>query len=124
MRIAVTKDLGPLRLAAKARVDREAEEARLMLVTPGAAQAMVYLAKQTEARRFVADATVGPLMTAEIGLTAPDADALAALWLAMEQAWLEAAAAVEVKRFTAKAAIDAATHPAAVEAASQVDWSS
>lgn len=123
MRITATKDLGPLRLAAKAKVDHDAEEARLTLVTPGAAQAMVYLAKQAEARRFEADGTIGPLMAAEIGLTAPDAAALAALWLAMEQAWLEAAAAVEAKRFTAKAAIDAATHPAAVEAASQVDWS-
>lgn len=124
MRITATKDLGPLRTAAKVKVDGEAEQARLLLITPGAAQAMVYQAKQAEARRFIDDGTIGPLLAAETGLTAPDTPALAALWLAMEQAWLEAAAAVEIKRLSAKTAIDAATHPAAVEAASQVDWSS
>lgn len=116
MRIVAVKDLGPLRAAAKARIDAAAEERRSAILTPGAGQAAVYAAKQAEARRFQAESAIGPLMMAEIGLTAPDAAALAALWLQREAEWLAAAADIELGRLKAKAAVDAAQTPAAMEA--------
>lgn len=51
----------------------------------------------------------GSLLGFEIGLTAPDAAALAALWLTREAEWLAAAAEIDAPpRLTAKAPIDAA----------------
>lgn len=117
MRIVAIKDLGPLRAAAKARIDAAAEERRAAILTLGAGQAAVYAAKQAEARRFQAEGDIGPLMMAEIGLTAPDAAALAALWRQREAEWLAAAAEIEVARLRSKAAVDAAQTPAAIEAA-------
>lgn len=116
MRIVAVKDLGPLRAAAKARIDAAAEERRAAILTPGAGQAAVYAAKQAEARRFQAEGAIGPLMMAEIGWTAPDAAALAALWLQREAECLAAVAQIEVARLRSKAALDAAQTPAAIEA--------
>lgn len=122
MKLTLTKNLAPARVAAKAKVDGDAEFVRSQFITTGSGQAMVYQAKQAEAQVYLQAGVVGPLMTAEIGLTAPDADALATLWASMGQQWQVVAAAIEVKRLTAKAAIDAAGSPAAIEAASVVDW--
>lgn len=117
MRIVAVKDLGALRAAAKVRIDAAAEAQRAAILTPGAGQAAVYAAKQAEARRFQAEGAIGPLMAAEIGLTAQDAAALATLWLQREAEWLTAAAEIEVARLRAKAAVDTAQTPAAIEAA-------
>lgn len=121
MPILLTMDVPALKAAAKRAVDDAAEQRRLVFITPGSGQAMVYTAKQEEARRYnaeqPADLTGYPLLAAEVGISAPTAADLVALWLSMETLWLTTAAAIEAARFTGKNAIDAATTPAAIEAA-------
>ena len=80
-----------------ARIDAEAEAVRAQYITPGSGQAMVYGAKQAEARAYQAagkpsDLTDYPLLGAEVGITTPTASEIAALWLAMEAQWIAAAA--------------------------------
>lgn len=122
LELTLAVDLAPLRLEAQAKIDRRAEAERLAHVTPGAAQAMVYQAKQAEARRYVeagrpASLEGYSLLAAEVPLTAPTAGELADLWLSLEARWLRAAAGIEARRLAAKAAVRAATNPAAVQAA-------
>lgn len=128
-RLILRKNLGPMRADASRRVDAAAEAVRQQFITPGSGQAMVYAAKQDEARRYLesvpppADLTLYPLMEAEVGLTAATPHDLAVLWTTMEAAWLVAAAAIEKKRLSAKKAIEAAGSPAEILAAANVDWS-
>jgi hypothetical protein len=122
MKITLSKNLDPLKTNAMRAIDTAAERERLRYITPGAGQAMVYKAKQEEALSFTASGVVGPLMLAEIGITAPDATALANLWLTMQNQWLQAAAQIEAKRLTAKAAVQNATSLAQIEAAQSIDW--
>lgn len=123
MRISLSKNLEPLRAVARSKIDTEAEEFRQQFLTPGSGQAMVYQAKQAEARQFFLDGTIGALMQAEIGVTANTAEELATLWLQMEQQWLQVAAHVEQKRLKAKIAVDDANSPLEIEQATQVVWS-
>jgi hypothetical protein len=55
-----------------------------------------------------------PMLAAEAGITAPDAAALAALWLAMGAGWRQVAAQLERLRMEAVGAIGAAATPQAV----------
>lgn len=127
MKITMTRDLEALRAAAERKIDQRAEAIRQIFITPGSGQAMVYAAKQEEARRWLAEQPAEttpdqyPLLLAEAGLTAPTVAELAALWRGMEIQWLQAAAMIEAKRMAAKAAVRAATTPAAIEAASNAD---
>lgn len=86
------------------------ERARFITTLPG--QEMIYLAKEAEAVRYVADPipdlTRFPMLAAEIGITAPDAWQLAQIWLAMADLWREAAAQLEAYRLRISAEIDAA----------------
>lgn len=111
-----------------ARIDAEAEAVRAQYITPGSGQAMVYGAKQAEARAYQAagepaDLADYPLIAAEVGTTAPTAAEIAALWLAMEAQWVQAAAAIEALRLSAKAAVREAA-PEDREAAAVVAWPS
>lgn len=115
MRVVAVKDLGPLRAAAKARIDAAAEDRLAAVFTPVAARFGIYAAKQAEARRFLAEGAIGPLMMAEIGLTAPDVEAVAAMWLRRAAESMAAAAGIEAARLKAKADIDSAQTPAAIE---------
>jgi hypothetical protein len=68
-------------------VDELIQATRLRFVTPLAGQEAIYLAKEAEARAYVAlvppppDLSEFPYLSAEIGITAPDAHRLAQLWL-------------------------------------------
>lgn len=121
MRITATRDLAALKADAKRGIDSAAEARRLVFITAGSGQAMVYQAKQAEARRYQAEqpATLAgyPLIAAEVGITAASAAELVALWLGMESQWLAAAGAIEAARFTGKNAVTAASTPAAIGAA-------
>lgn len=126
--IRMTVDLAQLRAEASRRVDRAAEAERQRWVTAGSGQAMVYIAKAAEARRYLAatplpaDLADYPLLSAELGITAPTALDLAHIWLALDAGWTAAAARIEAARLAAKAAIAAAATPAAISAAQSVDW--
>lgn len=93
---------------------------RSQLITDLPGQDMIYLAKESEARAWVADPSPDlaayPLLAAEAGLTAPNADQLAQLWLNMAALWRAAAAQLEGLRMSMQAAIAAA--PTAEELAS------
>lgn len=97
---------------AQARLIEVMAAARMAFVTPLPGQDMVYLAKETEARAWVAAETPDladyPLLSAEVGVTAPDADQLAQLWLNMAALWRTTAAELEGLRLSTKAAIAAA----------------
>ncbi|PTX38104.1 hypothetical protein [Gemmobacter caeni] len=87
--------------------------ARATLITDLPGQSMIYLAKEAEARAWMADPTPDPaaypLLSAELGITAPDAASLAQIWLNLATLWRSTAADLEALRLTASAAIDAAT---------------
>jgi hypothetical protein len=94
--------------------------ARSLLVTSLPGQDMIYLAKEAEARAWVAAVDPQledyPLLEAEAGITAPDADQLAQLWLNMGALWRGTAAQLERLRMTAIGGITAAATPAALDA--------
>lgn len=98
--------------AAQVRLIEVMAAARLGFVTPLPGQDMVYLAKESEALAWVAaeapDIADYPLLAAEVGITAPNADQLAQLWLNMAALWRGAAADLEGLRLSTKAAIAAA----------------
>ncbi len=94
---------------------------RQRYITTGAGQEMIYLAKQDEAVRWIADPapdpSTYPMISPEVGVTAQDEWQLAQLWSNMSALWLVAGAAIEGQRLRAIAAIDQAPDPAAVQRA-------
>lgn len=111
-----------LRARAVVRVEVLAGCARNRWITPSVAAAGVYLAKESEARAWLAagepeDLTDFPLISAEVGITAPTAWHIVQTWLGMAAVWRPIAAAIEAGRLTAKAAIEAANTGAEVDAA-------
>ena len=107
-----TEMLERAKLVAQARLIKVMAEARLGFVTPLPGQDMIYLAKEAEARSWVntenpvlADY---PLLATEVGITAPDADQLAQLWLNMAALWRSAASGLEATRLSTAAAISSA----------------
>jgi len=87
--------------------------ARAALITDLPGQSMIYLAKEAEARAWMADPTPDPaaypLLSAELGITAPDGASLAQIWLNLATLWRSTAADLEALRLSTRAAIDAAT---------------
>lgn len=124
--IRSAEDIGAEALAAakataRARLAATIIAARSALITVLPGQDMIYQAKEAEARAWIADPAPDlanyPLLSAEIGLTAPDAHSLAQLWLNMASLWRETAAALEVTRLTIGAAINAAETIEQIDAA-------
>jgi len=129
-------DLGPSLAAAKvaaiARVDAEAEQARLRLITPGAGQALEYQATEAEALRLLGDPspdpTSYPFLVAEAsaqGLTTEaDLALVADQVLAAAAAWRSGGAEIKRLRRSAKLAIAVAASPTEVREAANVIWPS
>lgn len=124
MKITITPEqaLAPIRASAVAEINSLVASVRSRIITELPGQQMVYLRKETEARAWVADPTPDlanyPLLAAEVGITAPDADQLAQIWL--NQAWLWAevlAPALERLRMTANGAVQAARNASEIWAA-------
>ena len=118
--------LGPLQLALAAQVDRDAEVARLLWITPGSGQALTYEQKRIEAERMATDPApqpeAYPMLAAEVGITADTLAAVGALVRARAAAWTAAAAQIESLRLQAKAAVMAANNAAEARAAAAVTW--
>lgn len=110
-----------MRTAGIATVNALAGRARLAYVTDAPGQAMVYLAKQAEAARYLADPEPNlgtyPMLSAEVGITAPSVYELAQLWANMAAIWSSAAAQIEAARLTAIAAISAAASTVEIDEA-------
>ncbi|MDQ0558298.1 hypothetical protein QO004_000071 [Rhizobium mesoamericanum] len=126
-----SRNLSEIQADLKASIDVAAERERLKYITGGAGQAMTYQQKSDEARRYFAMREAGetpissgfPLLSAEIGITAPTLDEVATVVRGAFQEWQIIGGAIEAVRLGTKAAIDAATTEAAAEAAaSSVAW--
>ena len=122
-RVAVAKNLPLLRHRAEAAVEAKAEQVRARFATPG--KHTIYDRKLREAERYLDALGRGqppnlaayPYLRAEAGLTAPDAEALARLWVAMAAQWEAVSPAIEAASLRAKAAVRAAPGSAAIDAA-------
>lgn len=113
----------------KKKVDEQAETERLRYITPGAGQAMTYQQKMEEVRALTQDAEPDeanyPLLSAEVGITAPTLTEVATVVLAAFQQWQQVGALIEGTRLSAKAAIDATETEADAQAAFDgVGWPS
>lgn len=121
-----TIPLEDIRGSAKAGVDASAEAYRLTYITPGAGQAMAYQQKLTEAKAYLADASLTaaecPHIFAEVGITGATAEAVAQVVTDMHAAWQVKSAEIERLRLAAKVAIDAAETAEAISAAAAIDW--
>jgi hypothetical protein len=100
-------------------VDAEAGRARSRFITVTPGQEMTYLEKVKQARELLLDnedygESDYPLIFAEIGITAPEAVAVAEVILARYEAWKVIGAWIERERLSAKAAIEAAQSPEAI----------
>jgi len=124
--------LAAAKAEARARLATAITTARAAVLTDLPGQGMIYQAKETEARAWLAatnaagtipptglapDLADYPLLSAETGLTAPDPHSLAQLWLNMATLWRQMAATLEAVRLGIGAQIDAATTPEAAMAA-------
>lgn len=99
-----------------------AVRARYITILPG--QEMIYLAKESEALRYLAEAPATldgyPMLAGEIGITAPSAYELAQLWANMAVLWRGIAAQIEAIRLAGVYAVEAAADTAGISAAVQV----
>jgi len=117
-----------LKAALKASVDAAAEAERMKYITPGAGQAMTYQQKASEAVMLEDDPAPDPadypLLSAEVGITAPTLAEVGAVVRAAHGAWILLGAAIEAARLGAKKAIDEAEDQATARAAAEVLWPS
>lgn len=109
--------------AAVAQVNGLADQVRRMFITPIIGQEMVYLEKEAEARRFLAedpepeDLAAYPFIAAEVGVSAVTAQQVAQLYLNLGAQWRVVGSALENVRLGSIAAIEAATTLAQISAA-------
>jgi hypothetical protein len=101
------------RLVAISRINAAVSSVRLSFCTDLPGQQMIYMAKETEALRWITDDTPDlrrfPMMSAEVGLTASNPDNLSQVWLNMANLWRVEAGRIENARFTATAAVENAS---------------
>ena len=114
-KIRLTKNLEPIRASALARLDDEMN-ARLhdLVASP---VALIRARKLAEAKRLLTDEGGTPLLTAEAAAIGIDPTALASVVIAKAGAEAVELAEIEATRQTTQAAIQAARHPAEIEAA-------
>lgn len=116
-------DLATAKARAIAGINARAGQQRLALITDLPGQDMIYLAKEAEALRYLAetpepaDLSSYPLIAAEVGITAPDAYQIAQIWAQLGAMWRQVAAQIEGARLGAINAITAAEDDAAIRSA-------
>lgn len=107
-------DLTAFKTSLKTSIDEAAETERLKYITPGAGQALTYMQKSDEARRYLSednpDAANYPLLSAEVGITADDMTGVANIVASAFTQWQQIGAAIEATRLGAKASIDASSN--------------
>ena len=105
---------------ALSRINEVSGSMRAQYVTVIPGQEMIYLAKEAEAARYLADPAPDlaeyPMLSAEVGLTAPTAYELAQLWVNMSDLWRGIAAQIETWRLGTIAQIETAADVATVDA--------
>lgn len=128
------RSLEEIRAEALARIDAEAERERGRYITPGSGQAMVYLAKENQARACLdaqePDPQDYPLLACTVGIerhpqtgaVAQDVTEVAQIVLAVALEWAQVAAAIEAVRLSTKAAAEAAEDAGTVSALFPLAW--
>lgn len=118
--VAVRVDISGKVQAAISAVNSAVGAIRASIVTTIPAQDMVYLKKEAEARAYIADADPAleqyPFIAAEIGITAPDAYAVAQVYVNLAFILEQQAAALEQFRLGFVAQLEAATVDAEIDA--------
>lgn len=122
-------DLAPVRVAAKLKIDNDAEAAYMT----GAGLARTYDRKRREALQAIDDpsptAQKYPVLSASIGIEVPDTgnaktdfDAISNVVIAKELQWAALARRIETLRLMAKKTVDGATSFQDIQTATQVEW--
>lgn len=120
MKLTVKKDIEPQRAAALVAIDAWAKAERTKINTRDKWD--IYRWKVEEANNWInlkgkkRELVNFPYLAAEVGITSPDADTLASLWITK---WAEAQMAgplIEKKTQLAKKAVRACTSPASIQA--------
>ncbi|MBO6805757.1 hypothetical protein [Thalassospira sp.] len=112
-------DLAQIKTRATMLVDTDAERERLLLITPGAGQAMVYQEKKEEAARLQEligngtdlagiDQSDFPFLSSEVGITGQNLTAVADAVVTQSTNWKLVSAAIEKVRLQTKSQIEAA----------------
>ena len=113
-------ELMAARVAAVAAINAAAGPIRRLYVTDIPGQEALYLMKEAEARAWVASADPDPmqfpLISAEVGITAPSADEVAQVYLNLAGIYTAAAAQLETVRLGHIAQAEAAPTPGAAAA--------
>lgn len=113
--------MASLKASNKATIDQAVEAKRLQYLTPGSGQSMAYEQKYNEAAAFKAaenpDVSDFPHIESEVGITAPTAEEVADVIIAVRQQWVALSAALEGLRLGYKKAVNDATLPSEVHAA-------
>lgn len=118
--VAATADIEAIKSALAVRVDADAETERGRHITPGAGQAMSYMAKAQQAADYLSavapDEGDYPLLAAEIGITGETVADVAGIVNAAYQSWIVIGAQIEAARLAAKRDIAAAETVEAAQA--------
>ena len=97
----------------KTEINYDAEVERKKFITSGSGQAMTYMQKAEEAKRYLADPSpensMYPLLSAEVGITASTIHDVASVVTAAHNRWQYAGAKIEGQRLRAKSAIESST---------------
>lgn len=122
-RIVGRKNLDLLRFQAEQAVDRFADRVRARFATPG--KHTIYDRKLREAERYLealaankppANLSKFPYLASETGLSAPTTEALAQLWIAMNEQWETVSPAIEQITVGAKAQVRNARDKSTIDA--------
>lgn len=117
------EELAQAKAQASLRVNTAAGQARLAVYTDLPGQDAIYLQKRIEAQAYLVaqprpeDLTAFPFLAAEVGVTAPTAEALAQVWLGRGKLFESFSAATESARMVALKAIATVPDMAALEKA-------
>ncbi len=120
------EDLTPFKNAAIAKINSEAEAARMRFLTPGMGQALTYQRKETEARAWTinADPENFPFLKAEADATGMRIAEVAAQVVAQADAWIPIGAAIDGLRRGAVVGVERAETLTEIDAAAKVGWPS
>lgn len=107
-------------------IDSQAEQQRLIHITPGVGQSMTYARKVEEAKAFIADPEGDyPMLSASVGIDGDSLEQVAQIILNLDYQWSLIGAHIESVRLAAKAGINAAKTVSEIEdILANINWQS
>lgn len=127
MRIERRIDLEKEKAHARRLIDEAAEATRLLFITPGSGQSMVYGQKFREAEYYLANPNISvgeiPHLHDEATLYGIDLLTMASIVISKAHEWNQVSADIETTRLAAKMAVDNATDYKVIRSIpNEVDW--